>query len=146
MYLSMCLCICMVRINYCTKCRTTTRREGSIDPFRALFHFRQLRGNWTWTRSKMLFVPEDGAGSGIVRYSGFPRSHAHVAYDVYMRVCMCIYIYIICTCMCMYVVCVRVPCAATYRIASTTHFATGVNKSRSRDSPCRLNNQSRDAR
>lgn len=66
----------------------------------------------------MLFVPEDGAGSGIVRFSGFPRSHALVVLSVCVRVSV----------MCMYV-CVRVcvcACATTYRIASSTHFATGA--------------------
>lgn len=114
---------------------TRRRSEGSMDPFgfRAL-SFRQLRGNWT--RSKMSFVPEDGAGSGIVRFSGFPRSHAHVV----LGRATCMYVYVC--------VCVRVPCAATYRVPHCVDdpFCNEGDKSRSRDPPCRLNNQSRGAR
>lgn len=99
--------------------------------FRAL-SFRQL-GNWT--RSKMLFVPEDGAGSGIVRFSGFPRSHALVVLSVCVRVSV----------VCMYVcVCVCVRDDVPHCVVDP--FCNGGDKSRSRDPPCRLNNQSRDAR
>lgn len=57
----------------------------------------------------MSSVPEDGVGDRIVRFSGFPRSHVYL-HAVYLAVCVC--------------VCASVRCAATYRIASTTHFAT----------------------
>lgn len=61
-------------------------------------------------------VPEDGAGGGIVRFSGFPRSHTHTrtrtyafVYNVRAGVYMC-----------------AVRGDATCRIASTTHFVTGA--------------------